>query len=124
MNIKTRDSIAKQQARAKYLQNNQLKRLFLCAKHRAKRRGILFTITENDLIIPEYCPLLGIKITNNYGTGKHNSNASIDRINPKLGYIPGNVQILSGLANRIKTDATPEELVIFAKNILKLYRHE
>ena len=36
--------------------------------------------------------------------------ASIDRIHNHLGYIPGNVHWVSYRANRIKADATVEEL--------------
>jgi hypothetical protein len=35
---------------------------------------------------------------------------SLDRIDPKKGYVKGNVAVISYKANRIKQDATPEEL--------------
>ena len=36
---------------------------------------------------------------------------TIDRINNKLGYIKGNVQWVSKLANQIMTSATPDQVV-------------
>lgn len=41
--------------------------------------------------------------------GSHKS-AHLDRIIPELGYIKGNVQWISGRANRIKYDASLDEL--------------
>jgi hypothetical protein len=43
----------------------------------------------------------------------------LDRIIPELGYVPGNVKIISMRANRIKTNATIEDI----KNVL-LYLKE
>ena len=40
--------------------------------------------------------------------------ASIDRIDSTKGYEKGNVWVISGRANRIKNDATPEELMRIA----------
>jgi hypothetical protein len=34
---------------------------------------------------------------------------SLDKINPELGYVPGNVAIISYRANRIKNNGTAEE---------------
>ena len=36
---------------------------------------------------------------------------SIDRIIPELGYVKGNVQIICMLANRIKSNATPDQVI-------------
>lgn len=46
---------------------------------------------------------------------------SVDRINSKLGYIKGNVQVISNKANRMKNDASIEELLIFSKNAIKMH---
>ena len=37
-------------------------KMFHNAQHRAKRKGIPFSITIDDIIIPETCPLLGIPL--------------------------------------------------------------
>jgi hypothetical protein len=44
---------------------------------------------------------------------------SLDKIDPKLGYVPGNIQVISHKANAMKWDATREELRAFAKWVLK-----
>lgn len=92
-------------------------------KHRAKKKGLEFNITKEDLVIPEYCPILGIKIESNVGKGsggKMNS-PSVDRIDNNLGYIKGNVWVISQLANAMKSQANPEQLVAFAKWVMSEY---
>lgn len=69
-----------------------------------------FTITINDLEIPSVCPLLGIPLTFGKGMKIRESAATLDRINSAKGYVKGNVQIISYRANRIKNDASLEEL--------------
>lgn len=80
------------------------------AKSRAKKAGILFSIVASDLSWPETCPVLGIKI--DYAVRGHaNGNSpSVDRTNPRLGYVPGNVVVMSQRANFLKRDASLEEL--------------
>lgn len=83
---------------------------------RAKAKGLPFNLTLEDLIIPELCPVLGIPLIRNYGKGHSSHNSpSVDRIIPELGYVKGNVIVISVLANRIKQDATPEQIIRVGK---------
>jgi hypothetical protein len=90
-------------------------------KGRAKTKGILFNITEEDIPIPEYCPVLGIPLF--FGNTHQGDNSpSVDRINPKLGYVKGNVAVISLRANAIKQNATVEEIRAVADWLEKVTR--
>lgn len=78
------------------------------AKMRAKKKGIPFEISAADIAIPEICPVLGIKL--HRGAGRTDCSPSIDRINNSLGYVRGNVLVISWRANRLKGDGTLAEL--------------
>lgn len=121
--LKTRlKNKAKLKARSILVQGqDQIGRLLRVCKQRAQLQHKEFRLTEDDIIIPEVCPYLGCKITNIFGHGKIQTNASIDRKNPKLGYTPDNVQIISHLANRMKQEASREQLLQFAQGILRMY---
>lgn len=77
----------------------------------AKRTGRVVEITEADLVIPEVCPVLGVPLITDGSNGKNRDfSPSIDRIDNNLGYIPGNIVIVSMRANQIKGTASVEEL--------------
>lgn len=78
-------------------------------KFRAKKKGLPFDLTLEDLVFPSVCPVLGIPIKERSGAFSDNS-PSIDRTIPKLGYVKGNVAIMSYRANRIKCHASLAEL--------------
>lgn len=89
--------------------NNPASELIRCAKRRAKVNNIVFDLKQEDVIIPEVCPMLGLKLFTGNGVLSDNS-PTLDRINPDLGYTKENIQVISYRANRIKNDATIEEL--------------
>lgn len=89
-------------------------RMFLDAKRRAKAKGIRFEINESNLIVPAICPVLGIKIipgAKRNGMWLANESPSLDRIIPSLGYVKGNVRVISNRANTLKSNATPIEIM-------------
>lgn len=100
--------------------------IMINAKKRAKQKNIEFSISLDDMpYIPIKCPILGIDIKASKTIGPIDSSPSLDRINPLLGYIKGNVRIISNRANRIKSDATLKELEMIlqdAKNIQNNYK--
>jgi len=93
------------------------------AKTRAEKSGIPFDIDREFLnsIRVSHCPILGLELKYTENKKISDDSATLDRINPCLGYVPGNVQILSHKGNRMKSNATPEELRQFAQWILSEY---
>lgn len=92
----------------KYMRKNIIKGLHYRAKNRATRLNIPFNIEMEDIILPEYCPVLGIKLV--CGNEDLGSSPSLDRIVPELGYVKDNIVVISHRANTIKNNATKEEI--------------
>ena len=70
--------------------------------------------------------MLGIKLNTHVGETKAGAKAdspSLDRINPNLGYIKGNVWVISYRANMIKNNATLEELELLTRNLKDHWIH-
>lgn len=85
--------------------------MFNNSKQRAKKAGLEYTITLNDIVIPDYCPVLGIKLDT--GDRRKKGNApSIDRIDNSKGYTKENIMVVSNRANMIKNNATIDELIM------------
>ena len=96
---------------------NWLKLLLKTARKRAKEESIPFDIDDGDIAIPVKCPLTGIDIFSVRRGENQLSSATIDRIDPSLGYTKGNVRAISYLGNSMKNSASIETLRTFAKNI-------
>lgn len=95
----------------KWIENNLEKWMRMQAKTRAKKLGLPFNLEHTDIVIPQVCPILGIPIFRQKGKRTINS-PSLDRIIPEYGYTKGNIQVISDKANRIKNDASIEELIL------------
>jgi hypothetical protein len=96
-------------------------------KARAISRNIEFDLLPKDLFLPTHCPILNIELK--YSINKkeaqnakfNDSNvASVDRIDNSKGYVPGNVIVISRLANTMKNKASFEEIELFCSNLVKL----
>lgn len=85
------------------------------ARDRATREGIPFSITTDDVLIPAVCPALGIPLVRSQDRAATDNSPSLDKIRPELGYVPGNVVVISKRANLIKSNASFEELAAVAR---------
>ena len=94
-------------------EENPAKRMYNSAKVRAKRYGHEFTITVDDIRVPERCPILGVLLETGKGRALARS-PTLDRIDNNRGYTPDNVQVISYRANTMKNCAEPSDLLKFA----------
>lgn len=79
---------------------------------RAKQNGLLFDLDEQYLIDiwTGVCAIFGTPLQLPYSTERQvPDKATIDKIDPALGYVRGNVQWVSNRANTIKSFGTIEE---------------
>lgn len=111
--INEREKFLNREYYSKYLEKNMWKR----ARDRAKRDKIEFNIEVVDITIPKYCPLLDIELKQTSNKAGDCS-PSLDRINSELGYIKGNIRVISRMANIMKAHATIKQLTLFSKTIL------
>lgn len=98
----------------------KIRSLIYGARRRAKESGLRFSITKADLEKTEICRLLEEPLDFSASKKAAPNSPAIDRIDPRLGYVPGNVQVISYRANRIKNDATFEEFEKIYLNWKKL----
>jgi hypothetical protein len=96
--------------------------LLKCAKQRARKENLPWGITAEDIrkVIPldGCCPITLVPFKR--GVRKVGpTSMTLDRIIPALGYVPGNIAVISHLANTIKQDCTDPEVFIRLANYLK-----
>jgi hypothetical protein len=104
--------------RPRYLSDRKPERptytLLRTARARAKRDCEPFTLTEDDIDIPDLCPATGISLYKKQGRGGGSHSPSLEIIDRERGWVPGNVVVISYLAKRLKSDATVGELLQIA----------
>ena len=114
-------------SKKKYRENKKLENPLLYwatnriskTKSKCKKYNVPFSLTVEWVLenAPTHCPLLGIELT--FGEINWISSASLDRKDPMLGYTPHNCMIISNKANRIKSDASLQELIMLTDNLKK-----
>ena len=100
----------------KYRKREPISEILRNAKQRAKQANVPFSLTIADIRIPEFCPLLNVRMER-----CTQYSPSIDRIIPSLGYVKENIVIVSKKANTMKSNATLEELRNFSMNAKSVY---
>lgn len=90
------------------------KYLWKSCKKNAAVRNLSFEIDYTDIIIPSVCPVFQTPFVR-----KTMYAASVDRIDSTKGYIKGNIQVMSRLANFMKSSANKEQLRLFAKWVMQ-----
>ncbi len=95
----------------------KVRKMLKSAEERANKKGLSFNLKEEDFLpLPTHCPVLGIRMrlppsrTDPKGKpGGRDNSYSLDRRDNSLGYVNGNVFVISHRANAIKNSATLDE---------------
>lgn len=98
--------------------NNKNLLYFMSLRSRAVKKGLEFNLEPTDVTSVVVCPVFGVPLIRAISKPAWNS-SSVDRIDNTKGYVKGNIQVMSYLANSMKRDATDEQLVLFAEWVLK-----
>jgi hypothetical protein len=81
------------------LQTNPRKVILNNAQRAAHRFGVPIDITLDDIVVPPRCPAFDIPLQRSDGVAGE-ATPSIVRIEPELGYVKGNVVVVSAKAAR------------------------
>lgn len=103
-----------------YTRKNYEARTLASIKSKCKRYNIPFNLEISDIVIPETCSKTGIKLVVHTERGKYIDTPSIDRIIPELGYVKGNIQIVSYWYNIAKFTWKEETFIEMCKQVVKL----
>lgn len=98
--------------------------MFSNARSRARKKGLPFELELSDITIPVICPLLGILLQPAHNKRPAPNSPSLDRIIPSLGYVKGNVWIISHKANTIKSNASLVELERICRGLRRTAKHK
>lgn len=86
------------------------RRMLNDSKRRAFKKGLPHNLVLDDIPAPTHCPALGIELDWASRISAGDNSPSLDRVVNDLGYVKGNVQVISVLANRMKQGATLTQL--------------
>lgn len=102
----------RREAQRRWREKDPIQKHFRSCKERARRDKVEFSLTKEDIVIPELCPILQTPLViNKPGTGKcHTFTPSVDRVDSSKGYTPDNIRIISLKANRMKGDMSIEDV--------------
>lgn len=83
------------------------------AKRRAKEKNLPYDLSNKKIfsIVPDACPVFGTPFVFAGNVSASDSSPSIDRIDPKKGYVLENIAIISVKANLIKNAYSAAELM-------------
>ena len=98
------------------------KRLFKSTKTNAITKALPHSLILEDLLpLPRKCKYLEVEIDystiNNDGGLRTRYGPCVDVIDRELGYIKGNIEIITSLASKMKLNCTKEELITFMNSI-------
>ncbi|MBP5855693.1 hypothetical protein KAJ83_01630 [Marivibrio halodurans] len=108
-----------------------VRKRFRDCRAEAKRRGLAFDLTLEEIEFPRRCPALGVHLSYlpPQTRGKKRPEVfSFERLDNDFGYVPGNVVIVSHKANSLKSDLSAEQLLrageFFTRHVQRFHHKE
>lgn len=99
--MKTKERVMKNSYNWRY--KNPERYLLNYIKQICTKNSLDFDISVEDIKIPEYCPVLGLKLSiAQRGTGRQDNSIAIDRIDYNKGFIKNNIIVVSHRAKNIR----------------------
>lgn len=89
------------------------------ARDKARECSLPFNLEKSDIVIPSVCPIFGTPF-DMISKRRQPTSPTLDRTVPEKGYVKGNIAVISYKANRLKSNATPDELEMIAKYLRTL----
>ena len=122
---KEKQALRSEKHKAKLMSTKEghIKYLYAALKYRTNKRNIPLDVSIEYLIsiATDNCPVFNTPLSWCERKGRITANSpSLDRINPEKGYVEGNLQWLSNMANTMKQNATLEQLNQFADWVKKI----
>lgn len=90
------------------------------ARARCKLRGIPFALSEEDVGTPTHCAVTGIEFNMTSSRYRNIFQPSLDRFDPKLGYVKGNVRVICHGYNLAKHTGTDADVLKLARAIVAM----
>ena len=99
-----------------------IRKMLQHARNRARLNGREFNISVDDITIPEFCPVLKIKLE--HGWNDNRNCPTLERIDNGQGYIKDNILVVSAWSNRIKNDAEYQDILKVGNFYKKLHQQK
>lgn len=104
-------------------QETPWRRLIMLASYRAKKKSLAFALTDKwaRSVWTGRCAVTGMPFAMNNRFGQLMS-PSLDRIDPKKGYVPDNCRFILFSVNAFKGTGTDQDMLLIARQLLQNYQ--
>ena len=93
-------------------------------KKEAQKLGYDFTLEVSDIVVPEKCIYLETNLISDLENEDDLNFMTLDRLDTSKGFTKSNIIIISKMAHTMRNGSTPEILINFATNVLKIHNSE
>ena len=108
---------------AKERERNPERKMVDSARRRAIIQNVPFTITRKDIHVPGLCPICQREMMRAVGQKSHWSlSPTLDKWEPELGYIPGNVWVICMDCNNKKGSMSGNEMIAFGWKLIESWK--